>query len=328
MTQYQRFFANFLARTYHPVNVSFNSVYINYSNPLFSVSHKTGSSYTDNNCETGYINFDWAINNYHGTKIYAHNRNKLNTPESFIKFMTDKPKEYTTFELTKKKDKENNRVEFNTKGLIPLRYLDIFNDFSYSEFKYVKPSELDIKVYENKLYEEKLAYVSNDTLYDIYQYAKYLSEKENVVKIEVSKSPNYYISKEFIKKYLDKSFRHEETENYVYKNLIRRIWESGDGDMASPSTRIFYNVSKDYKSLCNIGYSKLFSSSGGINFSYVSQLPWFQLKQKMGDHQCYYDISGHDTYWSSSNDIGITEFIIFSEILRKEGAHHELTYEK
>jgi len=326
MSSYQRFFANFIARTYYPVTVSFKSVPLKYSNPLFSVSHKINSSiFTDNNCESGYINFDIATNKYHKSRFVTSN--KLNTPESFIKFMVDKPKEYTTFQLVKKDNNSDNNVEFNTNGLIPLRYLDMFNDFSLHKFSYVKPTELDIKVYERTLYEEKIAFINNEFLYDIYQYAKYLSEKENIMKIEVSKAPNYPLDNDFINKYLEKSFRMEETEFVINKNITERIWKSGDGDFSATSTKIFFNRSKNYESLCNVGYGKLFSSSGGINFSYVSQLPWFKLKQKMGDYQQYYDISGCETYWSNSDDIGITEFIIFSEILAKEGALYNMTFE-
>jgi hypothetical protein len=323
MSNYQRVFAHFLARTYYPVNVSFKSVPLRYSNPLFSVSHKINSSpFSNNNCESGYISFDLGINKYHKSRYVISN--KLNTPESFIKFMVDKPKEYSTFQLVKK---DNNNVEFNTKSLIPLRYLDMFNDFSLHKFNYDKPTEKDIKVYEQELYEEKIAYINNERLYDIYQYAKYLSEKDKIMKIEVTKAPSYPLDNDFIKKYNFGTFRMEETENYLHKNISERVWISGDGDFSAPSTKMFFNRSLNYKSLCNIGYCKLFSSSGGIDFSYVSKLPWFQLKQKMGDYQQYYDISGRDIYCSYSDDIGITEFIIFCEILAKEGAEFKMTYE-
>ena len=324
MSIYHKAFASFLARTFYPVSVSFKSVPIIYSNPLFSVSHKLNTfKYTDNNCETEYIKFDLAINKYHKSRFIISN--KLNTPESFIKYMLDKPKKYTSFEL-KNKDKNNNIIEFNTNGNIPLRYLDIINDFSLHNFNYVKPSLLDIKLYEKEIF-EKIADINDKILFDIYQYSRYLSEKEKIIKIEITKAPDYSIDTSFIKKYNFGTFRMEETTEYLHKNIIERNWKSGDGDFSSPSTKIFYNRSKEYKSVNNIGYNKLFSSSGGIDFSYVSQLPWFELKRKMGDTQTYYDISGHNTYWSYSDDIGITEFIIFSEILAKEGAEYTLTYE-
>ena len=144
MSHYQRTLSSFLAKTFYPVTVSFNSTPIIYSNPLFSVSHRAAKSkYTDNNCETGYIKFDWALNKYN-TNVYVNNT-KLETPESFLKYMLDKPNSYTTFELTKTKDK----VEFNTNGLIPLRYLDIYNDFSPYKFEYKHP-RIAWKEWENK----------------------------------------------------------------------------------------------------------------------------------------------------------------------------------
>ena len=57
------------------------------------------NKYTDNNCETGYISFDTSLDKYHKSRNV--NNNKLNTPESFIKYMLDKPKSHTTFKLIK-----------------------------------------------------------------------------------------------------------------------------------------------------------------------------------------------------------------------------------
>ena len=280
MSHYQRALSSFLAKTFYPVTVSFNSTPIIYSNPLFSVTHRASKSkYTDNNCETGYIKFDWALNKYQ-TNVYVNN-NKLNTPESFLKYMLDNPKTYTTFELTKTKDK----VEFNTNGTIPLRYLDIYNDFATYKLEYNPPSKLDIELYEKELYETKIAYINNNILYDIYKYARYLSEKERGLKIVVTKAPQYPFDIDFLKKYNYGTFRKEESPEFIKQSLKEREWKSSDGDFSTPATKIFINRSRELKSLNNDGYQKLFSSSGGIDFSYARELPWFQLKQKMGDYQ-------------------------------------------
>jgi len=322
MSQYSRHLASFLARTYYPVSVSFKSTPLQYSNPLFSVYHKISTSkHTDNNCETGYIQFESALNKYH--KSQYCNNNKLNTPESFIKYMLDKPTKYTSFELVKKND---NIVEFNTNGNIPLRYLDMINDFTPYKFEYKKPTKTDIKLYETELYETKIAYVNSDTLYDIYQYARYLSEKDRILKIVVTKAPAYPFDKDFLKKYNFGTFRQEESDEYIQQSLKEREWKSGDGDFSSVPTKIFFNRTMKFKSLNNIGYNKLFSSSGGIDFSYCRELPWFNLKNKMGELISYYDISGREEYYSTSDNIGTTEFVIFSEALAKEGAEYTLEY--
>lgn len=336
MSTYQRFFANFLARTYYPVSVSFKSVPLTYSNPLFSVSHKMNTTkYTDNNCETKYIQFDTSLNKYNYTQCY---NNKLNTPESFIKFMVDKPTSHTTFELVKKND---DNVEFNTNGLIPLRYIDMINDFTPYKFEYKKPSKTDIKLYETELYETKTAFINQDRLYDIYKYSRYLSERDRILKIVVTKAPSYPVDKAFLKKYNfgtlgtsparslsgEGTFRQEESDEYIQYSLKNREWKSGDGDFSSIPTKIFFNRSMELESVCKNGFQKLFSSSGGINFSYVTKLPWFQLKQKMGDMQSYYDISGREEYYSTSDNIGATEFVVFSEALAKEGAEYTMEIE-
>jgi hypothetical protein len=317
MSIYHKAVASFLTRTFYPVTVSFEYMPVNYSNLLFSVSYlKNSSQYSDNNCENGYITFDSALNKYHKSRYVSNN--KLNTPESFIKYMLDKPKSHTTFELTKK----NNKCIFNTNGNIPLRYIDMINDFSPNKFKYDTPSQLDIKLYETQLYEEKIALINDNILFDIYQYAKYLSEKDRIFKINVTKAPLYHFDSDFLKKYNYDTYRHTETNRSIQQSLKTRTWISSDCDFSTPATKLFFNRSRELKSLHNIGYRMLFSSSGGINFSYVKSLPWFQLKQKMGDTQNEYDISGTNTYYSNSDNIGITEFVILGEVLEKEGAEY------
>ena len=323
MSIYHKALASFLARTYFPVSVTFKSVPLQYSNPLFSVSHRINASkYTSNNCETGYISFDTSLNKYH-TWRYVNN-NKLNTPESFIKYMLDKPKSHTTFELIKKNNSQlNNICQFNTNGMIPLRYIDMINDFTEHTFDYKTPSKTDINVYETELF-EKIADINNNVILDIYQYAKYLSEKDKMIKIIVTKAPVYPFDADFLKKYNYGTFRQEESIEFIKHSLKTREWKSSDGDFSSVPTKIFFNRSRELKSLCNNGYQKLFSSSGGIDFRYVVELPWFQLKQKMGDNQSYYDISGLNEYYSYSDNIGTTEFVIFSEVLAKEGAEYTM----
>ena len=319
MSQYSCHLASFLARTYYPVTVSFTSTPLQYSNPLFSVSHRINSSkYTDNNCETGYISFDTSLDKYHKSRFC--NNNKLNTPESFIKYMLDKPKAHTTFQLKN----TNNICEFNTNSMIPLRYIDMINDFTPYKFEYKKPTKTDIKLYKTELYETKIAAVNSDTLYDIYQYARYISEKDCILKIIVTKAPIYPFDKDFLKKYNFGTFRQEESAEYIQHSLKNREWKSGDGDFSSVATKIFFNRTMKFKSLNNTGYKKLFSSSSGIDFSYCSELPWFNLKNKMGDYTAYYDISGTNEYYSTSDDMGTTEFVVFSEALAKEGAEYTM----
>jgi hypothetical protein len=320
MSKYHKAFASFLARTFCPVTVSFKSSPLIYSNLLFSVSHKLDMSNRATGKNSDYITFDYALNKYDN----KYSINKLNTPESFIKYILDKPTN-TSFEVTKK---DNDIYEFNTNGNIPLRYIDMINDFSPYEFSYIKPTPMDIKLYETKLF-EKILNINDNMLIDIYKYACYISEKEKYIKIEVTKAPSYPLDDEFIKNYNYGTFRMDESTEYLYKNIAERVWKSGDGDFSSPSTKIFLNRSKYYKSIThkNIGYQKLFSASGGINFSYVRYLPWFQLKQKMNDIQPYYYVSGQNVYYSYIDNIGLTEFVIFCEVLCKEGAvliyHHK-----
>ena len=182
MSKYHKAFASFLARTFYPVTVSFKSSPLIYSNLLFSVSHKLDMSNRATGKNSDYITFDYALNKYHN----KYSINKLNTPESFIKYLLDKPTN-TTFEVTKK---DNDIYRFNTNGNIPLRYIDMINDFSPYEFSYIKPTPMDIKMYETKLF-EKILNINDEMLFDIYKYAGYISEKEKYIKIEVTIAPSY-----------------------------------------------------------------------------------------------------------------------------------------
>ena len=147
-----------------------------------------------------------------------------------------------------------------------------------------------------------------------------------MIKIVVTKAPAYPFDTDFLKKYNNNTFRKTESIEYIQKSLKNRVWKSSDGDFSSPSTKIFFNRSRELKSLNHNCYKFLFSASGGIDFSYVRNLPWFDLKQKMGNYESYYNVSGIDTYYSTySDNIGTTELVIFSEALNKEGA--EFTFE-
>lgn len=315
MSLYAKAFSSFLAQTFCPVKISFVSKPLIYSNPLFSVTHRTLGKYNDNNCEAGYIKFYYALNKNLCSQ-YNFN-NKINTPESFIKFILDKPNNNTIFELTK----NNDMVEFNTNGTIPLRYIDMINDFSLNKLYYNKPTRHEIKNYEDKLL-EKISKISDNILIDIFNYAKYLSIHDKYIKMVVNKAPSYPLDDDFIQKYYTPQWRSTFSHEDIYRSIKQCIWHSGDGDMSSPSTKIFFNRSKSVSSLNNIGYKVLFSASGGINMSYVENLPWFQLQYMFGNKQIYFDLSGQDKYYSTSFDL--TEFIIFSEVLAKENADYKL----
>ena len=56
--------------------------------------------------------------------------------------------------------------------------------------------------------------------------------------------------------------------------------------------------------------------------SYAYNLPWFVLKTNMRECHKYFEVCGYNIYLSSH--IGITEFIILSEVLAKEGAEYVL----
>lgn len=319
MSIYTKAFASYLARTFYPVTVTFKSAPMMYSNPLFSVSHRIDAHQrSDNKYQTEYIQFDYAINKYNSNKFC--NNTKLNTPESFIKHMLDKPKTITTYQL-KEINSDEKLMQFNTNGNIPFRYIDIFNDFSLHKLNYIKPTEADFQKYELEIL-EKIVNFQDKELFDIYTYAEYLSIKENIYKIEVKNAPSYKNDPNFINKYYKNSYRKPILDLSALEFIKKKYWHSGDGDLSSPSTKIFFERSSYFSSLNKLGYKILFSTTGGIDMSYAYNLPWFVLKTNMRECHKYFEVCGYNIYLSSH--IGITEFIILSEALAKEGAEYVL----
>jgi hypothetical protein len=319
MSIYAKAFSSYLAETFYPVCVTFISKPIIYSNQLFSVTHKLNNKTNkndknDKNDVPEFIKFDLALNN---NVVYKNLNNKIKTPESFLKYILDRPSKPTFFELSK----YNNLYKFNTDGLIPLRYIDIFNDFSSNKLYYDKPTQNEIKMYEDKIL-EKISNISDNILLDIFKYADYLSVHDKYMKIKIKFAPYYPFDNDFLETYYNNSWRNPITHSEACRLINQRYWYSGDGDMSSPSTKIFFNRSSKLSSLCNIGYKKLFSSSGGINMSYAEKLPWFKLRYMFNNRQIYYDLPGQDFYHSYTFDI--TEFIVFSEVLAKEGTDYYL----
>lgn len=302
-TAYIKAFSSYLARTFYPVNVMINVKNLNnleYKNRLFSISYNSEFK------EIFYIS-PLTDYNHKYSKI-----NLLNTPESFIKQIIDNNnKNHIGVKFV------DDKIIFNTCGIIPLRHLDMIADFTDSDIKYNKPNFFEIKLQE-EYYLNKIINLPDYMLFDIYKYAEYLSVKQYGFRIQVLKAPEYSVSDEFLQKYYVNSFRCPILHEDAIKKIINRTWHSGDGDMSSPSTKIFFKKSRQYNSLNKIGYDVLFSSSGGINMSYCSELPWFDLKLKLGDRQTYYDLSGQDMY--SSREISTTELVILEEILKKEKA--------
>jgi hypothetical protein len=302
-SNYTKAFASYLAKTFYPTFVSINVKNINrlnYKNKLFSIYY---------NSEFKDITYNSALTNYNHKYSFVK---FLNTPESFIKQIIDNNSNNRI-----PYNQNNDVITFNTNGIIPIRYLDMISDFSDCEIKYNKPNNFDIKLQEEYII-NKIANLSDYMLHDIYRFAEYLSSKQYDYMIEVIKAPSYQCDDVSLKKYYVNSFRCPLLDEDAKNEIINRVWHSGDGDMSSPSTKIFFKKSQKYKSLGGIGYSVLFSSSGGIDMSYCDKLPWFELKKNLNDRQTYYEVSSYHMY--KSCEISATEIAILQEILKQEKA--------
>jgi hypothetical protein len=169
------------------------------------------------------------------------------------------------------------------------------NTQSHLDFiKIETPSLTDINNKKKEIL-ENIGDTPDKILMEIYNHAEYISTYKNPFKLTVNTPPKHYN---------DKS----------------NIWKTGDGSVdkfSSPSALTFYRKTANAYSLNGGNYSRLYSTSGGINMSYASTLPWFKLKTELGNSMQYYDLRGHNNY--KSYDIGIVELIILSELLKREG---------
>jgi hypothetical protein len=293
-------FAKYLVNEFPPLKITFDSSVHKISYPPFTVSNVNSInkciSYSNPlfniKVENSKITLNYKLNN-----SYKNGENTLiDTPESFIKSILHKDCNYKN--VFPAYENNINKHHFLTYSYIPIRYLHLYNDINgYFDINRCKIHIPSISDMDNKQKEilESIGDTPDNILMEIYKHAEYISTYKNPFKLTVNKSPNHY-------------------------DYISNIWKTGDASVvsfSSVSALKFYKYTANAYSLNGGNYSGLYSSSGGIDMSYASTLPWFKLKKELGNSMQYYDLRGHNYY--KSYDIGIVELIILSELLKREG---------
>jgi hypothetical protein len=244
----------------------------------------------------------------HGQSIYYDNHvNDIYTPTTYFNFMI---KNISNGVIINHID--NNRIYFNTNGTIEMRHLQMLQDMR-NHINIEKCSDEDYIKFENK-YIKIFRNFNDEQLFKFYNNAKNMINNENIT-IKVNKSPTY------TDKHLDGVMNNN---NLVRMQLKERYWCTGD--LASAATQIFLKKSQSYNCINKIGYMM---GVFGIDFSYCKNLPWYELTQNMNNHklnQENYDIGTNNTYTNKFTKINVIEMLIFSEILKKEGADFNMNY--
>jgi hypothetical protein len=310
--------AHFIAKSFMPstVTIKFNEN-LKYVNSLFQFSVQSNDKKKEAYCE---------FIDYSNSYLYNTKNNFIKTPEQFLKGLID----FNMKNCINTKYSYNNEqkiIKFKSTS-IPYRYLLMLKDFCPDILVKVDPVvKTEFDEFENAIKNKIDSFKLSDKfcaklLQEIKFYANYSQFKT----IEIIKAPQYSnVEYEAIKNKYNINYAPLD-EKYLFEQIKSRVWKSGDGLNCSPSTQIFISKSHNYDSLCNpiinkekYGYQFLHSSSGGIDFGYMKNLPLYQLLGSFSMSSIYYDLKGQN-YYTNSSDIDLTELTIFEEILKKDGA--------
>ncbi len=238
---------------------------------------------------------------------YTNHVNDIYTPTTYFNYMIKNGVNYPIVNNT-----DNKNIYFDTNGCIEYRHLQILQDMrNYIEFQ--KCSDEDYTKFENK-YIKKFKNFDEEHLMKLFNNAKNMINHEHIT-IRVKKSPAYQ------DKHLDGIV---DNNNLVKMQLKERYWCTGD--LPTPATQIFVKKSQSYNCINKIGYMM---GVFGIDFSYCKNLPWYELIDYMTYHKHHdnnYDIGTNNIYDNKYTKINVIEMLIFSEILKKEGAEFNMNY--
>ena len=314
--------AHYMAKSFFPsiVTVKFNENVNNvkYVNSLFQFSLQSYDKEKEVYCK---------FTDYSNSYFYHTKNNFIKTPEQFMNGLIDF--NMTNF-LTKYKynyDNGQKIIEFKSIS-IPYRYLLMLKDFCPEIVVQIDPvSKTEFDEFENKFKNKIESYNFSDKFcVKLLQEIKFYASYSQLKTINVVNAPQYSDTDyENEKKKYNINYA-PSNEKYLLQQFKSQYWNSSDGLNSSPSTQIFISKSHNYNSLCNPlinqskdGYKLLHSSSGGIDFRYMKNLPLYQLLRTFYMNPCYHDLKGHSIY-CNTGEIDLTELTIFEEILKKEKA--------
>lgn len=310
--------------------------------------------------------YDKIINYYYQTTIYENEFFKVNIENNIFNYEILNYIEAETI-LNDKFFKIKNSFEIQggymkTNGLINYRHLLMLKDFSNIQFDIELVSDSEFEIYKNKIKE----HISTYSEFKLIKYILDAFEKTKSFKYKHEISVNYAPYYKNYKNYENyKIIRFNKlTTNEIEAEIKKRVWLTGDGLMSAP-TEIFIQRSQNY--LCLMDnmlydrdinklekygmlyrlqpYTHLFKAEGGIEFEYCNYTHWNKLikfmREKYKDsinRQLFFDDHRFELVNNDINHsnfiskyygfyIPISELIIMSKILDKEGASIQYKFE-
>lgn len=295
--------------------------------------------------------FDKIINHYYSTNTYQNEIFKVNIENNKFNYNILNYVEAETI-LNNKFFGMKNSFEiqdgyFTSNGLVNYRHLLMLKDFSNIPFEMELVSNAEFEKYKSKIRDHLTSYKESElikSVLDTFEKTKSFKYKHEIaVHYAPNYAPNY------------------ENQNEISAEIRKRDWKTGNGFMSIPSG-IFAQRTQNYSCLMdNIlydrdinkleqfgvvyrlqPYKKLFKAEGGIEFEYCNYTHWNKLIKFMREEykdsinrQLFFDghrfeLVNNDSKSKSkyyAHYIPISELIIMSKILDKEGASSQCRFE-
>lgn len=216
-------------------------------------------------------------------------------------------------------NEQNVPVTFDTKGMIPNRWIRMLADFGLANAT-IDENSIVTQREINQIWTNRIDSLPKQVIENIGHNFRIIMEQPRM-SIRVIRAPVYCIDTDDS----EDSVEYEE----IYKKrdddkkLVReRVWGTYDA-YATPSAQIFFKKCEKYHSYYCHGeqpYYTLAACGGGISMYYLQNLPWSDLRPLlMSSGNRYHDIRGQDQY-SPYKDTPYEEIIVLYEALKKEGA--------
>lgn len=219
-------------------------------------------------------------------------------------------------------NEQNVSVTFDTKGMIPNRWIRMLADFGLENATIDEDSSVSQEEI-NKRWYDRISALPEQVIENIGHMFRMMMEQQRV-SVQVVRAPPYNIGYDDPNnpddsEYYENVHRKRPDDNSL---IYDRVWGTYDA-YATPSAQIFFQKCQKYHSYyCknHQPYYTLAACEGGISLAYLQYLPWANLRPYLMDGgNGYHDIRYHNKYYPRK-DTPYEELIVLAEALKKEGA--------
>lgn len=317
---------NYLVESFKPIRITAlrdDWRKLKYENSIFGVhvfydkfmgEHQT----RENLNQMTNLSFSACFYNY-----YIHTKYMMHPLTYILSLVNDQHRHDFVIDLY---NEQNVPVTFDTKGMIPNRWIRMMADFGFKNATIDENSTVSQQEI-HKIWNDRISTLPKQVIENMGHMIRMMMEQQRV-SVEVVRAPIYDIES-------DGPDDSEYYENIRGKRpddnslINERVWGTYDR-YSTPSAQIFFQKCKKYHSYyCNDHqpYYTLAACEGGISLAYLQYLPWAKLRPYLMDSgNGYYDIRYHNKYYPRK-DTPYEELIILAEALKKEGAEFILKIE-